>query len=106
MWDLGTAVLAVAVVASGALVLPPIARGAGGLLAVIGLFGVMAGSTWAPTVAALGAVAWLVGHWSFAARHDARYRSRLARALFDETPLRWTLPQYHARRRRRELATR
>lgn len=54
MWDLGTAVLAVVVVAGGALVLPPIARRAGGLLAVIGLFGVMHGGTWAPTVAALG----------------------------------------------------
>lgn len=107
MWDLGTAALAAAVVAGGALVLPPIARAAGGLLVIIGLFGVMAGSTWAPTVAALGAVAWLVGHWSFAVRNDARYRSRLARLVFDQTPLKWTLPQFHAQRRRRsECATR
>lgn len=67
----------------------------------------MHGSTWASTVAALGVVAWLVGHWSFAARHDARFRSRVARMIFDQTPLRWTFPQYHAQRRRaREFATR
>lgn len=44
MWDLGTATLAVAVVAGGALVLPPTARGVGGMCAIIGLLGVMQGA--------------------------------------------------------------
>lgn len=41
MWDMGTAVLAVTVVAGAALIAPPLARGDGGTLAVIGLRGVM-----------------------------------------------------------------
>ena len=69
MWDLETALLATAVVAGGAVALPPLARGVGGFCAVIGLFGVMQDRTWAPTVAALGLLAWFVGHWSFAVRH-------------------------------------
>lgn len=68
MWDLTTALLATAVVAGGAVALPPLARGVGGFCAVIGLFGVMQGRTWAPMVAALGLLAWFVGHWSFAVR--------------------------------------
>ncbi|MEH6624488.1 MAG: hypothetical protein V7738_17160 [Dietzia maris] len=88
-----------ALVSAGAFILPPVARGVGGFCAIIGFFGVMQASTWAPTVAALGVVAWLVGHWSFALRHGARYRSHLALFLFDRTPLRWTLPHYHAQRR-------
>lgn len=107
MWDPSTALLAVSIVAGGALVLSPIARGVGGLCAIIGFFGLVAGSTWGSTVAALGVLAWLVGHWSFAVRNDARYRSRLARSIFDDTPLKWTLPQFHTQRKRnRQLATR
>lgn len=81
MWDLGTATVAVAVVAGGALVLPPAARWVGGICGIIGLLGVLQERTWGPTVVALGLLAWLVGHWSFAVRNDARYRSRLARAV-------------------------
>ncbi|AEF42705.1 hypothetical protein [Hoyosella subflava] len=102
MWDPGTAFLAVVVVAGAAVLAPPIARITGGFCAIIGLLGVIQDRTWAPTVAALGVLAWLIGHWSFAVRNDARYRSPLARALFDQTPLRWTLPQsWSARKRRR-----
>lgn len=104
MWDLQTALQAVAVVTIASFLLPQLARAVGGICAVIGFFGVMQSSTWAPTVAALGAVAWLVGHWSFALRNDARYRSRLARFLFDRTPLRWTLPQYHQQRRQQRVS--
>lgn len=69
MWDLATALLATAVVAGGAVALPPpVARGVGGFCAVIGMLGVVQGRTWAPTVAALGLLAWFVGHWSFAVR--------------------------------------
>lgn len=100
MWDPGTAALAIGVVTVGSLVAPPMARGIGGVCAIIGFFGVMQGSTWAPTVAALGALAWLVGHWSVAVRNDVRYRSRLARAAIDKTPLKWSLPQYWPRRKR------
>lgn len=99
MWDPGTAVLAVSIVVGASLALPPVARRVGGVCAVLGLLGVGQGRTWAPTVLALGVAAWLVGHWSFAVRNDARYRSRLARSLFDGTPLRWTLPQFHTWRR-------
>lgn len=99
MWDLQTAVQAVAVVACGSLMVPPVARVVGGVCAVIGLLGVMQSRTWAPTVAALGLLAWFVGHWSYALRHDVRYRSRLALWVIDRTPLRWTLPQYWRRRR-------
>lgn len=101
MWDLSTALLAVAVATVSALVLPSVARGVGGACAIIGLLGLMQGRTWAPTVAALGTLAWFVGHWSFAVRNDARYRSRLARVVIDRTPLRWTLPQHWELRRRR-----
>lgn len=45
MWDPGTALLATAVVAGGALAVPPVARGAGGFCAVIGLLGVVQGRT-------------------------------------------------------------
>lgn len=94
MWDPGTAVWAVAVVSAGAFVMPPVARFLGGFCAIIGFFGVAQGSTWAATVAALGAVAWFVGHWSFAVRNDVHYRSRLARLVIDRTPLKWTIPRY------------
>lgn len=66
MWDLTTVLLATA---GGASALPPVARGAGGFCAVIGMLGVLQGRTWAPTVAALGLLAWFVGQWSFAVRH-------------------------------------
>lgn len=103
MWHPGTAVLAVTVVAVGSLLVPPLARWAGGFCAVVGFFGVTQGRTWALTVVALGVLAWLVGHWTFAVRNDARYRSRLARVLFDQTPLRWTLPQHASARKRRRV---
>lgn len=87
MRDLETALLATAVVAGGALAMPPVARGVGGFCAVIGMLGVLQGRTWAPTVAALGLLAWFVGHWSFAVRHDVHYRSRMALWVIDRTPL-------------------
>ena len=71
MWDLETALQASAVVVVAALLAPPLARRIGGICAVIGFFGVMQSSTWAPTVAALGLLAWFVGHWTFAVRNDA-----------------------------------
>ena len=93
MWDLETALQASAVVVVAALLAPPLARRIGGICAVIGFFGVMQSSTWAPTVAALGLLAWFVGHWSFAVRNDVHYRSRLALVVIDKTPLRWTIPK-------------
>lgn len=104
MWDPQTALLAVVVVTAGALVVPPIARGGGGFCAVIGFFGVMQGSTWAPTVFALGLLAWFVGHWSFAVRNDVHYRSRLALWVIDRTPMRWTIPKYWQLRREQRSA--
>lgn len=94
MWDPQTALQAVAVVGVGALLLPPVARVAGGFCAFIGFCGVMQSRTWAPTVMTLGLVAWFVGHWSFAVRHDVVYRSNLARLVIDRTPLKWTIPRY------------
>ena len=104
MWDLQTAIQAVAVVAVASLLVPPLARGIGGICAVIGFCGVVQSSSWAPTVMALGLVAWLVGHWSFAVRNDVHYRSRLALLVIDSTPLRWTIPRYWQLRRARRLA--
>ncbi|MGX1769643.1 hypothetical protein ACWIE7_15255 [Dietzia sp. NPDC055343] len=57
MWDVQTAVQAVAVVAVASLLVPPLARGIGGICAVIGFCGVVQSSSWAPTVMALGMVA-------------------------------------------------
>lgn len=91
--------LAAACIAVAGLLLPPVARRVGGLLAVLGVLGMIQHRSWAPPTFVVGAGLWLVGHWSFAARNDARYRSRLARAVFDSTVLRWTLPQYHAQRK-------
>jgi len=54
MWDLQTAVQAVTVVAVASLLVPPLARGIGGICAVIGFCGVVQSSSWAPTVMALG----------------------------------------------------
>ena len=104
MWDLQTAMQAVAVVAVASLLVPPLARGIGGICAVIGFCGVVQSSSWAPTVMALGLVAWLVGHWSFAVRNDVHYRSPLALLVIDSTPLRWTIPRYWQLRRARCLA--
>lgn len=94
MWDPQTAVQAVLAVGIGSLILPPVARVAGGFCGVIGFFGVLQSRTWAPTVMALGLLAWFVGHWSFVVRHDVVYRTRLARLVIDKTPLRWTIPRY------------
>ena len=104
MWDVQTAVQAVAVVAVASLLVPPLARGIGGICAVIGFCGVVQSSSWAPTVMALGLVAWFVGHWSFAVRIDVHYRSRLARVVIDRTLLRWTIPRYWQLRRQRRMA--
>lgn len=107
MWDPQTAMQAVAVVAVGALLLPPAARVVGGFCAVIGFCAVLQSSTWAPTVMALGLIAWFVGHWSFAVRHDVVYRTNLARLVIDKTPLKWTIPRYwQLLRQRREAAAR
>ena len=106
MWDPQTAMQAAAVVAIGTLLVPPAGRVVGGFCAVIGFFGVMQSSTWAPTVMALGLVAWFVGHWSFAVRHDVVYRTSFARLVIDKTPLKWTIPRYWrlARERRAKAA--
>lgn len=107
MWDPQTAMQAVAVVAVGALVLPPVARVVGGFCGVIGLCGVLQSSTWAATVMALGLIAWFVGNWSFAVRNDVVYRTRLARLVIDKTPLKWTIPRYwQLLRQRRKAAAR
>lgn len=101
MWDPQTAMQAVLVVGIGSLLLPPVARVAGGFCGVIGFFGVLQSRTWAPTVMALGLLAWFIGHWSFVVRHDVVYRTRLARLgtrlarlVIDKTPLKWTIPRY------------
>lgn len=39
----------------------------------------------------IGALACLVGHWSFAVRNDVHYRSRIALWVTGKTALRWTL---------------
>src|SRR5699024_7662225 len=104
MWDLQTAVQAVVVVAVVSLLVPPLARGIGGICAVIGSCGVTQSSSWAPTVMALGMVAWFVGHWSFAVGNDVHYRSRLALVVIDKTPWRVAIPRYWQLRGQRRMA--
>lgn len=104
MWDLPTAIQAVAVMTVGSLLAPPLARRVGGFCAFIGFCGVMKSQTWAPTVLALGLLAWFVGHWSYALRNDVHYRSRLARLVIDQTPLKWTIPRYWQLLRQRRSA--
>lgn len=105
MWDLQTALQASAVVDVAALLVPSLARRIGGFCAVIGFCGVVQSSTSAPAVAALGLLAWFVGHWSFAVRNDVNYRSRLALVVIEMTPLRWTIPRYWQLRGERRFAT-
>ncbi|GAA1731064.1 hypothetical protein SAMN06265174_102643 [Dietzia kunjamensis subsp. schimae] len=105
MWNPQTALQAAAVVVVGSLLAPPVTRVAGGFCAFIGFCGVLQSRTWAPTVAVLGLLAWLVGHWSFAVRNDIHYRSRLALVVIDKTPLRWTIPRYWQLRRERRFST-
>lgn len=107
MWDLPTALQAMALVGTAALLMPPLARRIGGFCAFIGFCGVMKSQTWAPTVLALGLLAWFVGNWSYAVRNDVHYRSRLARLVIDKTPLKWTIPKYwQLRSERRFVAAR
>lgn len=72
---------------------PPVGRAVGEVCFLIGMLGVMQDRTWAPIVAALGGVAWPVGHWGFAVRYEVHYRSRVARAVIVSTSLRWKIPR-------------
>lgn len=105
MWDPGTALLATAVVAGGALAVPPPRAWGRGLLCGDWLaWGDVRASSWAPTVAALGLLSWFVAHWALAVRHDVRSRSRIALWVIDRTPLRWTISRYWQLRRQRRQA--
>lgn len=91
-----------------AFVLAPLARGLGAVLAFFGACGMAKQQAWAPPALACGIWLWLVGHWSHAVRHRGFYKSRLALAVFERTPL-WfertplclTLPVYWQARGRR-----
>lgn len=91
-------------VTPAAYLLAPVARRLAPLVVVVGVGGLSKGQEWAPATIAFAVWVWLVGHWSYLIRHDGLYRSRLARAVFDRTPLRVTLPGYWVLRRRRRDA--
>src|SRR5699024_745647 len=61
MAAMGTVILAAVCVFLGGVLLPPIARTVGGLLAILGLLGLFQARTWALTVFLVGAGFWLVG---------------------------------------------
>jgi|GEM_PF-2129969 len=88
----------------GAYLLAPVARRLAPLVLVVGVGGLSKGQGWASATIAFAVWVWLVGHWSYLIRHNGLYRSRLARAVFDRTPLRVTLPGYWVLRRRRRDA--
>lgn len=81
-----------------ALLMPPLARGVGGVLMFLGVCGLSKHQGWAGPTLASGLCLWLVGHWSYAAR-TGRYKSRLAVVVLESYLLRWTLPHYHRYRR-------
>jgi len=84
--------------------LAPFARLLAWPLMILGYGATTKGTSWGPATLASGALLWIVGHWSFVVRSGGMYRSRLARAVFDRTPLRVTLPGYWVLRRRRRDA--
>lgn len=78
----------IALIALGVWLLGSLAlRAAGALIAIAGLVGAAEGQTPGLLVAAIGAIAWLAGHWLYAYRHHV-YRGPLARRLFLSRPLR------------------
>ena len=101
MWDLTTALLATAVVAGGAVALPPPsawgrrvlrggwhARCAAG--SYVGAHGSGAGACWRG-LSVIGRSRCATG---------VHYRSAMALWVIDRTPLRWTIPRYWQLRRR------
>jgi len=78
--------------APAAFLFAPVARIGAWLVLLVGWGALGKGQTWAPETIVVAVYLWLVGHWSFLVRHGGRYRSRLARAVFERTPLRVLLP--------------
>lgn len=108
MWDLGTALPATAVVAGGALELPPLARAVGGFCAVIGFLS-RDGKSRVGADGSGARTAGVVCRTTGPSRFDTgvHYRSPVALWIIDKTPLRWTIPRYwQLRRQRRQAAAR
>lgn len=72
---------------------PILARIAGALLVVVGLAAATSHETWAGWTVAVGAGLWIAGSWLHTVK-TSTYSSPLARALFEATPLKWTLWQH------------
>lgn len=72
---------------------PIVARIVGALLVVVGLAAATSHEMWAGWTVAAGAGFWLAGSWLHTVK-TSTYSSPLARALFEATPLKWTLWQH------------
>lgn len=78
------------------ILMPALGRIGGVLLVVVGSAATLSHEPWAVPAIAIGAAAWFAGSWMHTAK-TSRYSSRLARVLFERTPLRWTLWQHWRR---------
>ena len=83
--------------------LAPFARLLAWPLMILGYGATTKGTSWGPATLASGALLWIVGHWSFVVRSGGMYRARLARAVFEHTPLVVLLPGWWVHRRRRAV---
>ena len=96
-------VLMLVIVPPLAFFLSPIARGLGIPVIVVGVGATSKGTSWGPATLFVGVMLWVFGHWSFIIQSNGMYRSRLARAVFDHTPLVVMLPGWwRVRRQRRD----
>lgn len=76
---------------------PILGRIVGAGMVVVGLAAATGQTSWAGPTIAIGAGLWLAGSWLHTAK-TSYYSSALARVLFEHTPLKWTLWQYHRAR--------
>lgn len=72
---------------------PALGRILGALAFVAGLIGATSNEPWSGWTITAGASLWLAGSWLYTVK-TSRYSSRLARLLFEHTPLKWSLWQH------------
>lgn len=81
------------IVLLGWALLPILARTVGALLVIVGLAATTSNESWAGWTVAAGAGLWIAGSWLHTVK-TSTYSSPLASALFEATPLKWTLWQH------------
>lgn len=97
-------VLILVIVPPLAFFLSPIARGLGVPVIVVGIGATNKGTSWGPATLFVGFLLWVFGHWSYIVASNGMYRSRLARAVFEHSPLRLMLPGWWRLHRQRRDA--